>query len=267
MNDISAAIAAARTDAHLDTIVKALNAAWAKGDLGDDDFSRLYGQAHRRRADLRGGAPGQSGLPLQGGQAVAPLRRSIFPERKPQRSPDRRRSIERRRRLAASGPLPPALACMFTTGEQAVLRIVADEVRDRGACECSIDEVAARAGVCRTLVKRTLRMASRHGLLRVTERPRPGKRHDTNLVEITSAEWTAWLRRGPKRIGVTFAAPTANRGFKRVGPSCESHRPESERGRNGSEREPAGSPRAPDRDSHEALARPSSANLGRGRVD
>ena len=42
MDDISAAIAAARTDAHLDTIVKALNAAWAKGELGDDDFTALY---------------------------------------------------------------------------------------------------------------------------------------------------------------------------------------------------------------------------------
>ena len=68
MNDISAAIAAARTDAHLDTLVKALNAAWAKGELGDDDFTALYGAAHRRRADLREKPPG---LPLQGGQGVA----------------------------------------------------------------------------------------------------------------------------------------------------------------------------------------------------
>src|SRR5215207_7458807 len=87
----------------------------------------------------------------------------------------------------------------------------ADEVREHGMCDCSLDEIAARAGVCRTLVKRTLRVASRHGLLRVTERPRPGKRHDTNLVEITSPEWSAWLKRGPKprkAIGVTFAPPT-----------------------------------------------------------
>jgi hypothetical protein len=87
---------------------------------------------------------------------------------------------------------------MFTTGELAVLRIVADEVRERGQCDYSLDEIAARAGVCRTLTKRTLRFGARHSLLRVTERPRPGKRHDTNLVEIVSAEWSAWLRRGPK---------------------------------------------------------------------
>jgi hypothetical protein len=31
------------------------------------------------------------------------------------RSPDKQASIERRRRLAASGPMPPALAAKFTT--------------------------------------------------------------------------------------------------------------------------------------------------------
>ena len=49
-----------------------------------------------------------------------------------QRSPDRQRSIERRRRLAASEPLLPQLASRFTTGELAVLRIVGDEVKAHG---------------------------------------------------------------------------------------------------------------------------------------
>jgi hypothetical protein len=141
--DITAAIAAARTDAHLDTIVKALNAAWARGDLGDDDFSALYGLAHRRRAELKEKPPG---LPLHGGQGVAPPRRSIFPSRRPQRSPDRCRSIERRRTLAASGPLPPALAARFTVAELACLRVVSDEVRAKGDCRLTVSEIAARAG-------------------------------------------------------------------------------------------------------------------------
>src|ERR671911_1588593 len=164
---ITAAISAANAP-ELDQLVKAITAAWAAGTLDDDAFSAAYAAAHRRRADLKGKPPG---LPLQGGQGVAPPRRSIFPPRRPQKSPDRRRSIERRRRLAASGPMPPALAARFTTGEQAVLRIVADEVREHGQCDYSLDEIAARAGVCRTLAKRTLRLATRHGLLRVTERP------------------------------------------------------------------------------------------------
>src|SRR5829696_8602151 len=180
---ITAAISAANAP-ELDQLVKAITAAWAAGTLDDDAFSAAYAAAHRRRADLKE-VRRTPGLPLHGGQGVAPPRRSIFPPRRPQKSPDRRRSIERRRRLAASGPMPPALAARFTTGELAVLRIVADEVREHGMCDCSLDEIAARAGVCRTLVKRTLRVAIRYGLLRVTERPRPGKRHDTNLVEIT----------------------------------------------------------------------------------
>src|SRR5215203_4740318 len=130
---ITAAISAASAP-ELDRLVKAITAAWAAGTLDDDTFSAAYAAAHRRRADLKE-VRRTPGLPLQGGQGVAPPRRSVFPERRSQRSPDRRRSIERRRRLAASGPMPPALAARFTTGEQAILRIIADEVRDHDRCE------------------------------------------------------------------------------------------------------------------------------------
>ena len=39
--------------------------------------------------------------------------------RRPPRSPDRKRSLERRRRLSAAGLMPPGLACKFTLGERA----------------------------------------------------------------------------------------------------------------------------------------------------
>src|SRR5215207_3045178 len=117
---ITAAISAASAP-ELDRLVKAITAAWAAGTLDDDAFSAAYAAAHRRRADLK---EKPMGLPLQGGQGVAPLRRSIFPPRRTQRSPDRQRSLERRRRLATSGPMPPALACRFTVAELACLRIV-----------------------------------------------------------------------------------------------------------------------------------------------
>ena len=45
--------------------------------------------------------------------------------------------------------MPSQLACRFTTGELAVLRIVADAVRDNGQCVLPVDAIAARAGVCR----------------------------------------------------------------------------------------------------------------------
>src|SRR5215213_7942153 len=87
-DNISAAITAARTGAQLDAIARDITAAWGKGNLGDDEFTRLYGLAHRQRAELKA-SPAT-------GRVTSEPRRSIFPPRRPQRSPDRRRSIERR---------------------------------------------------------------------------------------------------------------------------------------------------------------------------
>lgn len=138
---------------------------------------------------------------------LAPGRVSIFPPRRPQRSPDRARSIERRRTLAASGPMPPQLACRFTTGELAVLRVVADAVRDNANAQCvkTIPEIAARAGVCRTTAQNAIREAAHLGLLTVQERRREGRRNDANVVRIISAQWKAWIARagGFKKNGPT----------------------------------------------------------------
>lgn len=54
-----------------------------------------------------------------------------LPKRRLQQSPQKAASIARRRRLAASGGLPPRIAEHFTVSEQAALRIVLDAV-----CEC-----------------------------------------------------------------------------------------------------------------------------------
>jgi hypothetical protein len=94
-------------------------------------------------------------------------------------------------------------------GELAVLRIVGDEVRQHGHCDRCVDEIAARAGVCRSLVKNALRTAARLGLLTVEERRREGRRNLPNVVRIVSREWLAWLARGPKPIGVKKVIPTA----------------------------------------------------------
>ena len=123
-------------------------------------------------------------------------RTSIFPPRRLQRSPDRAKSIERRRTLATSGPMPSTLACRFTTGELAVLRIVADAVRDNGQCVLPVDAIAARAGVCRRLAQNAIREAARQGLLTIQERRREGRRNDHNVLRIVSTEWLTWIRRG-----------------------------------------------------------------------
>src|SRR4029077_20982898 len=102
------------------------------------------------------------------------------PKARRQRSPDRQASIERRRRLAASGPMPPALAARFTQGELAALRIISDEVRLQCCCVLHIDAIAARPVPCRPVVKNALREARRLGMVTITERRRRGQRSLTN---------------------------------------------------------------------------------------
>ena len=111
---------------------------------------------------------------------------------------DRARSQERRRRFAYSGPMPAHLAQSFTPAEVAVLRIVADEHRDRGGCDRSVDEIAARAGVCRRTVQNALRHAERLGLVSITERRRDGARNLPNIVRVISREWLAWIEHHAK---------------------------------------------------------------------
>jgi len=192
------AIEGARTHAILnESLVPLIWRGHAEGHLDDDAAQALAEAAQARRDGLRVLAAG-NGPPASGAQALPPPheRLSRFPRRPAQRSPDRARSIERRRRLAASGPMPPHLAAYFTTGQAAVLAIVAAEAGANGSCERSIDELAARAGVCRSIAKRALREAVRRGLAAVEVRPREGRRHDTNRVRIVCASWRAWLLRG-----------------------------------------------------------------------
>ena len=135
---------------------------------------------------------------------AAPSSAPRYPARRPQRSPDRQASIERRRRLVASGPLPPALAARFTWGEQAVMRIIGDDCRAKGFCDLHIDAIAARAGVHRTTAQNALREAQGRGevsgtpIITVQERRRPGQRSLTNIVRVVSREWRNWLHKGPR---------------------------------------------------------------------
>ncbi len=166
----------------------------------------LLERAHpgRPRADLLAIIEATPNRPEKSTQRPAGAysrRAGIFPPRKPQRPPQRALAIERRRRLASSGPLPPSLACHFTTGELAVLRIVGDEVREHGHCDRTLGEIAARAGVCRALAQQAIRKAAREELLTIEERPQPGRKSLPNVVRIISREWRTWLERGPGRRG------------------------------------------------------------------
>src|SRR3954447_19069675 len=117
--------------------------------------------------------------------------------------------------------MPPALACKFTVRELAVLRIIGDEVRHHGQCARCVDEIAARAGVCRRMVQNAIREAARLGLLAVEERRREGRRNLPNVLRIVSKEWTSWLAKAG-RLTRPSAEPLA--GCKKLRPTDSSYK-------------------------------------------
>ena len=174
---------------HLDYVAHRFWQAHSNGTLTDNEAQGLAEALADRQRERP--APGPKPTP-----AALSVPRRAYPKRPYQRSPDRAASIERRRRLAASGPVPPTLACRFTTSELAVLRIVGDEVQQHGVCSIHLDAIASRAGVCRRLAQSAIRLAYGLGLLVIEERRRRGLPSLTNIVRILSPEWKAWLKRG-----------------------------------------------------------------------
>lgn len=188
---MSAAIGGAATLAQMDALSRQVWQAHASGAVTDDEAQGLAEALHTRRNAIR--------------EAVAPVgiplgRVTLFPPKRLQRAPERSVAIERRRRLACSGPMPPALASRFTTGQLAVLRVVGDEMARNGVCGLCIDAIAARAGVCRRLAQAAIRLAEGDGLLTIQERRHQGRKSDPNVVRIISREWLQWLRRGGRSV-------------------------------------------------------------------
>lgn len=189
MQDIKAAIEAA-TFTQLDDIAKAVWGGY--GTLFDDDTAQALGDAIEARR--RALAPSTREMPCK------PSMARHGPPRRPCRSPDRSRSIARRRQLAASGAVPGSIAVAFTQGELAVLTVIAREIRRNNApFDWCLDRIAALAGVSRTTTRNALRHAQALGLITVEERRRNRWRSDTNVIGIVSAEWRQWLRLGGGR--------------------------------------------------------------------
>lgn len=176
----------------LDALAQAVIHDNAAGGLSDCDALIAVAAIDTRRKQLLSGAVSRTdGRP--------PLPRDRYPVHRYQparRHPER---IARRRRIAASGPLPPALAGGLTTSHLSVMAIVAEEVREHGNCTLCLYAIAARAGVCRTTVRTALREAERSGLISREERRRPGRANLTTVVRIISAEWRQWIKHGGRR--------------------------------------------------------------------
>src|SRR4051795_3620174 len=172
--------------AELPTVSGLLWRAYAAGQVTEEQASELSDRLEARRA-----------LPAPQG----PIQRR-FGSR-----PRVRVSMERRRRWAASGLLPPALAARFTLAETAVLAVVAAQALRHGRCTLVLEHIAALTGVCRKTVKNALREAQRHGLLGIEERRLSAWRNAPNVVTITSREWSSWLKMRRRGEGVNRYPP------------------------------------------------------------
>src|SRR5262249_54571705 len=130
-------------------------------------------------------------------------RHQRFLPRRHQRSPDRTKSIARRRRLGGSHHLPPQIREHFTQGWQAVLTNLALDHIAKGFSDDCHDARAAKSGVSRTTARDAIQLAQILGLISVEERPVPGRKSRTNIIRIVSREWLTWLARGPagSRVG------------------------------------------------------------------
>jgi hypothetical protein len=192
-DQFQAAAERARTLAQLDDVSRLLWRAHAEHHVDDGRAGAISEAVEARRARIKGMRP-------------APLPSPPCARRRRPRSPDRARSIERRRRQAASGAMPPTIASRFTVGEQSALAIVGREAQRAGRCDLYIDAIAAMAGVCRSVVQSALREAGRLGLVRVTERRIPGRKSLSNLVEVTDQAWRAWLAIGFRKTNTTVTS-------------------------------------------------------------
>ncbi len=191
-DQLSAAIDAAATP-QLDHLAVTLWRAHAAGHV-DDNHAQQFAERMQARRDARRGLTSDQ-IDQKSGAASA----MFLPVPRKQRPPHKQRAIERRRRLAASGPMPPHLACRFTTCELAVLRLIGDHVAERGLCDRTLAEMAARAGTCKTIVRNAIRLASHMGLMTVQERRRPGRKNLSNVIRVVAADWLLWLKRGARQ--------------------------------------------------------------------
>jgi hypothetical protein len=210
---IYARINACTAPDQLDGIMKLLWSKWHPSGVVTDSEAELLTEAvERRRPTSRRALPVGGGVASVGRLAGRVQRR--FMPRKPQRSPDRKASRERRRMLGGSGCMPSKMGMMFTEGERAVLCIVASEVKSKGLCDDAIDAIAARAGVCRTTAQNAMHEGRRLGIITVTERPRRGMKSLTNIVRICSREWLNWIQRAPSAARLIGSNPV-----KKVSPT------------------------------------------------
>src|SRR5258705_7523897 len=148
-------IACQSTD-QLDAMAALIGERYGAGGVNDDEASYLTSCIERRRPLSRRTSSGR----------FAPVskmngRISRFLPRQRQRSPDRKASRDRRRKLGGSSALPDNLRRHYTEGQRSVLCVIVFKIKRHGFCDEPIDALAAQAGVGRTTVQTTMHEARR----------------------------------------------------------------------------------------------------------
>jgi hypothetical protein len=151
--------------------------------LSDDDASRLDAAARTARGDV-----------VRNGRSLAAALPKAHRRPRHRVSPERARAIQHRRELGGCGAFPRKIAGGFPTAQQAVLTIIAHEVRAKGDCRLHVKEIEDRAKVCRRTVQNTIREAQRLGLVTVQARRLSRTKSMPNIIRIVSPEWRAWLK-------------------------------------------------------------------------
>lgn len=165
----------------LDNVAQQVWKALAAGLVSEQAAERLSEAVEARRAAL------MDKRLLSQGKRVQGTHRAIT-------SPDKARSLARRRKQAASGALSPDIASYFTTAEQAALAVIAHRIKRTGSCSWFMDKIAAIAGVCRTSARNAIRKAQELGLIEVQERRVRWFRNLSNVIGIVSTDWRSWLK-------------------------------------------------------------------------
>ncbi|MCJ2016300.1 helix-turn-helix domain-containing protein, partial [Methylobacterium sp. E-065] len=187
----------------LPAVTSALWRAYGEGQVTEAEAESLsvlieerrltYVGSTRPKLEQASNLAGTAVTEVKAGRAVGAPRRTVGSR------PRTDASMERRRRWAASGRHPRAIAARFTLAEQGVLSLVAAEGARRKDCPLAVGDLAAIVGVVETTVRNEIREAVKLGIVHVEERRVNGCRNDRHMWRIVAAGWPAWPR--PTREG------------------------------------------------------------------
>ncbi|NTI85642.1 hypothetical protein G6L87_01035 [Agrobacterium rhizogenes] len=169
-------------------------------------LSRPYDDRDRHFETGQGTKPASKAYEKQS-SARAAERVLARARRRPLTSEQRSKEIQRRRKWASAGNMPPEIRACYSEAERAALCVIAQRCREKGFCDLCLDEVARLAGVGRTSVQNAIRKARSKAFehISVRERPQRSGKSLTNIIKIVSSSWRGWIEQviGFKRLSTS----------------------------------------------------------------